>query len=121
MNTDPTYLPVMAKLLANTAQAKGGTMTDAEWDKAIYSLMPANGKQYRSKLISMAKKLVPNLRCNKLKRKRAARDRKKARLKKKESENTKAVVKAMIASAEKLWSPDLAAMNYQDFLMTPYW
>lgn len=96
-------------------------MTDAEWDKAIYALMPENGKQYRIRLISMAKKLIPNLRCNKLKRKRAARDRKKAKLKKKESENNRAVIKAMVASAEKLWSPDLVKMNYQDFLMTPYW
>lgn len=112
---------MMVKLLANSAQAKGGAMTDAEWDKAIYSLMPENGKQYRSRLISMAKKLIPNLRCNKLKRKRAARDRKKAKLKKKESANNKTIINAMVTSAERIWSPDLARMNYQDFLMTPYW
>jgi hypothetical protein len=121
MNTDPTYLPVMAKLLAETAQAKGGELTEVQWNNAVHSLMPANGKQYRSKLISMAKKLIPNLKCNKSARKQAARERRKKKLKKKESANNKTIISAMVVSADKIWTPDLAMMNYQDFLATPYW
>ena len=111
----------MAKLLAHTAQKKGGKMTDTEWNTAINKLMPENGEKYSGKLILMAKKLIPNLQCNKSERKRAARKRRKERNKKKESANNKTIIHSMVATADRIWSLELPKMNYQDFLATPYW
>lgn len=120
MNNEPSYLPVLAKMLAAQMEDKPWAQ-DADWTNSALRLLPGSGDTHVKRLIALAKQMMKSTPKAKRLKRQNARLRKKKRREDETHKKNERFISILKIKAEQIWKGDLRSLNYADFLLTPYW
>lgn len=120
MHTEPSYLPVLAKMLAAQMEELAWAQ-DVDWNNSALKMLPGSGGTHVKRLIALAKQMMKRTPKAKRLKRQNARLRKKKRKEEEAHKNKKRLIGILKTKADQLWSGDLRFLDYADFLLTPYW